>query len=125
MSERPAPRREVVVGEPLRRRPVRQLGVRSEIDEQTEVGGAYVRGLMRSQLRAGLCGFGVLALLVGTLPLVFAAVPDGLGPWLSGPALVWLVLGGATYPVLLCLGHWYVRRAERNEQDFVDLVEGQ
>jgi cytochrome oxidase assembly protein ShyY1 len=34
-----------------------------------------------------------------------------------------LVLGVAVYPWLLVLAWWYVRRAEHNEADFVNLVE--
>ncbi|KIF72483.1 membrane protein [Streptomyces sp. AcH 505] len=88
----------------------------AEIDEQTALGDAYVRSLMRSQLRAGMSAFAVLALVAGTLPLAFAA--------LSQRAVVWVVLGFAAYPLLTLLGWWYVRRAERNERDFARLVKG-
>jgi hypothetical protein len=37
--------------------------------------------------------------------------------------LAWLVLGGLVYPFLWLLGRGYVRRAERNEQDFAELVD--
>ena len=36
--------------------------------------------------------------------------------------LGWLLLGVAVYPWLLVLGWAYVRRAERNEDDFAELV---
>lgn len=88
----------------------------SEIDEQTELGDAYVSSLMRSQLRAGLSVFALLALLAGTLPLAFVALRSELA--------VWLVLGFGTYPPLVLAGWWFVRRAERNERDFARLVEG-
>ncbi len=71
---------------------------------------------MRSQLRAALAVFTVLVLLVGPLPLVFAAMPDGAG-------LEWALLGFGVYPPLVLLAYWHVRRAERNEQDLVRLVE--
>ncbi|QNE73579.1 hypothetical protein F0344_02175 [Streptomyces finlayi] len=116
MSAEPTPRREVVTGESRRVRPLPRYRAQSEIDEQTALGGAYVRSLMRSQLRAGLTAFGVLALVAGTLPLVFAA--------LDSAAVVWAVLGFATYPPLTLTAWWYVRRAERNERDFARLVEG-
>ena len=89
---------------------------RTEIDEQTTLGHTYVRSLMRSQLRAALAVFAVLVLLVAPLPLVFAAMPDGAG-------LEWAVLGFGIYPPLVLLARWHVRRAERNEQDLVRLVE--
>ena len=112
----PAERRVVVTGPP--RRTCRASGYyrpRTEIDEQTTLGHTYVRSLMRIQLRTGLIVFAVLVLLVGPLPLVFAAAPDA--------RLEWAVLGFGLYPPLVLLARWYVRRAERNERDFVRLVE--
>ncbi|MEV0093917.1 hypothetical protein [Streptomyces sp. NPDC050738] len=116
MSVEPAPRRERVTGEPRRVRPLPRYRAQSEIDEQTALGGAYVRSLIRSQLRAGLSAFAFLALLAGTLPLAFAALRSDLA--------VWLVLGFGAYPLLVLIAWWYVRRAERNERDFARLVEG-
>ncbi|MFJ7336499.1 hypothetical protein ACIQU3_25225 [Streptomyces sp. NPDC101110] len=89
---------------------------RTEIDEQTTLGHTYVRSLMRTQLRAALTVFTVLGLLVGPLPLLFAAMPDAR-------RLAWAVLGFGLYVPLVLLARWYVRRAERNERDFVRLVE--
>lgn len=89
---------------------------RTEIDEQTTLGHTYVRSLMRTQLRAALTVFAVLVLLVGPLPLLFAAMPDAR-------RLEWAVLGFGLYAPLVLLARWYVRRAERNERDLVRLVE--
>jgi hypothetical protein len=36
----------------------------------------------------------------------------------------WLLLGVVAYPFLWGLGWFYVRRAERNERDFADLMAG-
>ncbi|MFF4349858.1 hypothetical protein [Streptomyces sp. NPDC001530] len=117
MPQDPAERRVVVTGVPRRtRRTSGYYRPRTEIDEQTTLGHTYVRSLMRSQLRAALVVFAVLVLLVGPLPLVFAAMPDGT-------SLEWAVLGFCVYPPLVLLARWYVRRAERNEKDFVRLVE--
>lgn len=113
----PTERRVVVTGVPRRtRRTSGYYRPRTEIDEQTTLGHTYVRSLMRSQLRVALAVFAVLVLLVGPLPLVFAAMPDGA-------SLEWVVLGFCVYPPLVLLARWYVRRAERNEKDFVRLVE--
>lgn len=109
-------RRVVVTGPPRRtRRAFGYYRPRTEIDEQTTLGHTYVRSLMRSQLRTALGGFTVLVLLVGPLPLVFAATRHA--------GLEWAVLGFGLYPPLVLLARWYVRRAERNERDFVRLVE--
>jgi putative exporter of polyketide antibiotics len=69
---------------------------------------------MRCQLRAALGVVAALGVLVGFLPLVFGLLPDR-------QELVWAVLGAGVYPLLLCTGLSYVRRAERNERDFRDL----
>ncbi|GGX78029.1 hypothetical protein [Streptomyces minutiscleroticus] len=116
MPQDPTERRVVVTGPPRRTRRLTGYRPRTEIDEQTTLGHTYVRSLMRSQLRAALTAAAVLALLVGPLPLLFAATRDRAG-------LEWLVLGFCVYPPLVLLGRWYVRRAERNERDFVRLVE--
>ncbi|MEV7979696.1 hypothetical protein [Streptomyces sp. NPDC086519] len=120
MPADPAERRVTVTGPPRRsRHGHRDSGyyrARTEIDEQTTLGHTYVRSLMRSQLRVALVVFAVLVLLVGPLPLVFAAAPETR-------RLEWLVLGFCLYAPLILLARWYVRRAERNEEDFVRLVE--
>ena len=56
--------------------------------------------------------------------------PGGLFPWLAtaqvlGLPLTLLILGGGIYPPLVLLGYWYVRRAERLEQRFVELLKEQ
>jgi hypothetical protein len=112
----PTERRVVVTGPARRARRASGYRPRTEIDEQTTLGHTYVRSLMRSQLRAALTGVAVLALLVGPLPLVFAATAHAA-------RLEWAVLGFALYAPMVLLARWYVRRAERNERDFVRLVE--
>ncbi|MBX9394494.1 hypothetical protein K4749_13000 [Streptomyces sp. TRM72054] len=117
MPPEPTERRVVVTGPP--RRTSRASGYyrpRTEIDEQTTLGHTYVRSLMRTQLRAALTVVAVLVLLVGPLPLVFATTPNAR-------RLEWLVLGFCLYAPLVLLARWYVGRAERNERDFVRLVE--
>ncbi|GAB2979344.1 DUF485 domain-containing protein [Nocardioides montaniterrae] len=94
----------------------------AEIDAQTVVGDIYIRSLMGSQLRLAL---GVLALLlatVGTLPLVFRVWPGLAAHRVAGVPVIWVVLGAGCYPMLLTLAALYVRRAERNERSFSELV---
>ncbi len=93
----------------------RRTTVVGEIDAQTEVGEVYMRSLMRSQLWLAIRLTAVLVLTVGMLPLVFTFLP--LRGWAA-----WIVLGAGCYPVLLLLGWRYVRRAERNERAFRELV---
>ena len=113
----PAERRVVVTGPPRRtRRASGYYRPRTEIDEQTTLGHTYVRSLMRTHLRAALAVFASLGLLIGPLPLVFAATPDAR-------RLEWVILGFCLYAPMVLLALWYDRRAERNERDFVRLVE--
>ncbi|MFH8803296.1 hypothetical protein ACH4F6_27460 [Streptomyces sp. NPDC017936] len=129
MPQDPAERRVVVTAPPRRTLPHARLRSRgryphapdhhrprTEIDEQTTLGHTYVRSLMRTQLRAALTVFAVLALLIGPLPLLFTALP-------GARRLEWAVLGFGLYVPLVLLARWYVRRAERNERDLVRLVE--
>ena len=100
----------------------RRTTVVSEIDAQTEVGAVYMRSLMRSQLRLALGVTTVLVATVGLLPLLFATIPWLRHAQLWGVPVAWIVLGAGCYPVLIALAVVYVRRAERNERDFHDLV---
>lgn len=103
------------------RRPRRP--VTREIDEQTGLGEAYMRSLVRAQLRLGLGVCAALAVVVGGLPLLFAVAPELRGLRVAGLPLPWLLLAGLIYPVFVAGGWWYVRQAERNERDFADLVD--
>jgi hypothetical protein len=101
----------------------RRQSVRTEIDNQTELGEVYMRSLMRSQLRLAVGVLAVLALTVGLLPALFVVAPATRTTQVLGLPLPWLLLGGVVYPVLIGLGAIYVHRAERNEQSFSELVE--
>ncbi|MGR8007087.1 hypothetical protein [Streptomyces hypolithicus] len=126
MSADQPPRRETVTGVPRSaRRLPGHAPARSEITEQTTLGETYVRSLMRSQLRTALISLGALALLVGSLPLLFALPEVFSATDLPSPApFVWAVLGVGVYPLMWLIARWYVRRAERSERAFSKLVEG-
>jgi uncharacterized membrane protein (DUF485 family) len=96
---------------------------RRELAEQTRVGDALVRGLVRAQLSLALRLAAVVIVGLGGLPLVFAFAPRLAGARPFGVSLPWLLLGVAAYPFLLVAGLVYVRLAERNERDFAELVE--
>jgi uncharacterized membrane protein len=116
----PPPRRVRVTAPTAGRR--RRTSVASEIDAQTELGEVYMRSLMRSQLRLAVGVVGALAVTLGLLPLLFATVPALQQARLGGVPVAWLLLGLVAYPLLLGLAVFYVRRAERNERAFHDLV---
>ncbi len=94
-----------------------------EIDEQTVVGEVLVRSLLRAQLRLALYAVVLAGILIGGLPLVFVLFPRLSDVHVVGVPVPWVLLGVAVYPGV-CLGAWaYVRAAERNEEDFAELVD--
>lgn len=118
MNQPPA---RVRVTGPRHGRPRRSTVV-AEIDAQTVVGDIYIRSLMRSQLRLALAVLFVLLVTVCSLPVLFHAHPEITRHHVLGVPLVWLALGAGCYPLLLVLAVLYVRRAERNERAFSELV---
>jgi hypothetical protein len=115
------PPQRVRVTSPRAGRP-RRTSIASEIDAQTELGEVYMRSLMRSQLRLALGTVLVLAVTVGVLPLLFVLAGPVRTAAVGGIPVPWLLLGVGVHPVLFALARTYVRRAERNERSFRDLV---
>lgn len=120
-AERP-PRTRIVLAE-VSRRGTRADRTRTELAQQTRVGEALVRGLVRAQLALALRLSLVVAIGLGGLPLLFAVAPSVGTVTLAGVNLPWLLLGVAAFPFLVAVGWAYVKLAERNEQDFTDLVQ--
>jgi hypothetical protein len=118
----PAPRRTRVVLAETARSSTGGNGLRSELAEQTRVGDALVKGLVRAQLALALRLSVVVAVGLGALPLLFAVAPGVGAAKLFGVGLPWLLLGVAAFPFLFAVGWAYVHLAERNEQDFTDLI---
>ena len=121
MSEQPPPRVRVT-GPPRRRADVVRTPGTREIDAETALGEVFMRSLLREQLALAARVLVALGLTVGLLPVLFHLVPS-LGDVRVGPVpLAWVLLGALTYPWLVLLGWFYVRRAEHNERDCADLV---
>jgi hypothetical protein len=97
--------------------------VSSDIDEQTHIGEVYMGSLVRTQLllAVGVCL--IFTVLLGGLPLLFSIEPGLAEVRVVGVPLPWLLLGVLVHPVLIAGAWFYVRQAERNEQDWVELVE--
>ncbi len=104
-------------------RPSRTAATRAELAEQTHVGDALVRGLVRAQLGIALRLTAVVAIGLGGLPLLFAVAPVVARQRLFGVSLPWLLLGLLAYPFLFAVGWAYVRLSTRAEREFTDLVE--
>jgi len=111
-------RTRVVLGEvATRRRPADRA--RADLAEQTPLGEALVRGLVRAQLALALRLALVVVTGLGALPLLFAVAPAVGQIKIFGVSLPWLLLGVLAFPFLFCVGWAYVHWAERNEQDFI------
>ena len=123
-AEQPAQRVRVVLADVARARSAEPTEpARVELEEQSPIGEALVRGLVRAQLAAALRLATVVAVALGGLPLLFAFAPALARFRLFGVALPWLLLGVVAYPLLFVIGAAYVYLAERTEQEFTDLIE--
>lgn len=94
----------------------------SDLEEAASLEAVYLDSLLRAQLALAARVLLVLALSVGSLPLLFL-VDAVASVEVAGVPLAWVLLGGLVYPWLVLLGWRYVRRAERNERDFVELTD--
>jgi hypothetical protein len=124
MAGQERPKRVVITGprRDVRRR--RPRPITDEIDDQTRVGKVYLRSLVRTQLLLGLSTVALVVVPLALMPLVFGAWP-GVRELTVGPMpLWWVLLGVLVYPAILAVGYWYVRQADRVEQQFTELVEG-
>jgi hypothetical protein len=101
-------------------RPVRTI---KEVQEGTPVGELLRRDLIRSQLRVTLRFAALTALVLGTLPAVFALLPEVSRLHVLGVRLPWLLLGVLMYPFLVGVAWRYIRVADRVEQAFADHVQ--
>lgn len=93
-----------------------------DVQEQTAIGDVYLRSLLRAQLGLAVRVGVVLVVTVGTWPLVFHLWPELADREVLGLPVAWVLLGVGVYPLLLLLAWRYLRRAERNERWFTDLV---
>ena len=123
-GEAPRPRARVRVTGPPRQVAARPRSRLGEVHEQTPLGGIYLRSLLREQLGLAARVLVVVAVALGGLPLLFRLAPDLTSLTVGGFPVAWVLLGVVVYPFLLLLGWLYVRRVERNERDFADLVGG-
>jgi hypothetical protein len=95
----------------------------SEIDEETVLGTVLMGSLLRAQLRLALVTLTPLLVLAAGMPLLFHLAPGFADVRVAGVPVPWLVLGALVYPLLFGLGWFFVRRAERHEREFAELVE--
>jgi hypothetical protein len=100
----------------------RRSAADADLAEQTPVGEALIRGLVRAQLALALRLSLVVITGLGALPLLFAVAPTVGTIKVLGVTLPWLLLGVLSFPFLAGVGWAYVRWAERNEQEFIAVI---
>lgn len=104
-------------------RGARLVRTRTEIHEQTEIGDALVRGLVRAQLGLALRLGGLVGVICVSIPLLAVLFPV-LGQWdVGGVRVYWLILGPGMFAFLYLVGRLYVRLAANAERDFLRVVE--
>ncbi|BCN77519.1 membrane protein [Prescottella equi] len=106
-----------------KRRGARMVRTRVEVQEQTEIGDAMIRGLVRAQLSLATRVAAAVGLLFAVVPVLLLVFPDVADVVVFGVRLPWLLAVSVPLPILLGAGWFYIRAAERNEQDFSDLVD--
>lgn len=121
MTKPGRPQRERVVL--AHRRGTRMVHTRVEVQEQTEVGDALVRGLVRAQLGLALRLAAVVVGAMAALPLLNSAFPELAAVTVFGIRLNWLILAILVYPVLYGVGRLFIRLAEQGERDFMGVVD--
>ena len=115
------PQRERVVL--AHRRGTRVVHTRVEVQEQTEVGDALVRGLVRAQLGLALRLAAVVGGGMAALPLLNSAFPELAAVTVFGMRLNWLILAVLVYPAMYGVGRLFIRLAEQGERDFMGVVD--
>ena len=105
------------------RAPVTVLRTVVELEEQTSYGEELVRQFIRIQLWTAVRLWGTVVLILVAMPVVFFFLPHLSEVTVAGVRLPWLMLGILPFPLLFGCGYWYNVLAERNERDFVDMVE--
>jgi hypothetical protein len=105
------------------RAPVTVLRTVVELEEQTSYGEELVRQLIRAQFKSAVRTWGATTLFLMALPALFFFLPQLSEFTFAGVRLPWLVLGILPFPLLFGAGYWYNLKAERQERDFVAMVE--
>jgi hypothetical protein len=119
-AERPA--RQTVRAAPRRALDRSQSPARDDLYQPDAYGRELLSSLIRAQAGVSLAVLLPALSLLALYPLLAVLLPGLARFELAGLPLTLIILGGGIYPPLVLLGYWYVRRAERLEQRFVELL---
>lgn len=114
------PQRVRVTGPPRRRPPLARA---REVDQETPLGELYLGSLLRDQLAIAVRTLAWIVGGLGVLPLVFFAWPALADHVVLGVPVAWWLLGVLAHPYLLLVGWRHLRRAERTEDAFTELMD--
>jgi hypothetical protein len=99
--------------------------VTDDLYQPDAYGRELLASLMRAQAGVSLAVLVPAVSLLALYPLLAVLLPGLASYEVLGLPLTLIILGGGIYPPLVLLGYWYVRRAERLEQRFVELLKEQ
>jgi len=105
------------------RAPVTRLRTVIELEEQTSYGEELVRQLIRAQFRKAMRIWIITFAIFLAMPALFFFLPQLSQVTVAGVRLPWIALGVVPFPLLFGAGYWYNVVAERQERDFVAMVE--
>lgn len=114
------PQRVRVTGPPRRRPPLARA---REVDQETPLGELYLGSLLRDQLAIAVRTLAWIVGGLGLLPLLFWRWPQLADHVVLGVPVAWWLLGVLAYPYLLLVGWRHLRRAERTEDAFTELMD--
>jgi hypothetical protein len=118
----PTPQREIVRSAPRRTSRHAASPIRDDLYQADAYGRELLTSLMRAQAGVSLAVLLPAISLLAIYPLLAVLIPRLATFEVLGLPLTLIILGGGIYPPLVLLGYWYVRRAERLEQRFVELL---
>lgn len=118
---KPAKRERVVLAK--RRSSRRVVRTLADLEDQTSVGEVLVRQLVRVQLVLSIRLMLLTVIVLVGIPLLFLLVPSLSTVTILNLRLPWLLLGLVIYPFFIAVAWSYNRSADRNEQDFAEMVE--
>jgi hypothetical protein len=122
----PAPPPREIVRAAARRPSDRALSPgRDDLYQPDAYGRELLSSLMRAQAGVSLAVLLPAISLLALYPLLAVLLPSLANLEVVGLPLTLVILGGGIYPPLVLLGYWYVRRAERLEQRFAELLKEQ
>jgi hypothetical protein len=125
MTTTERPPRQTVRAAPRRPHDRSQSPARDDLYQPDAYGRELLSSLIRAQAGVSLAVLLPALSLLALYPLLAVLLP-GLATFeVAGLPLTLIILGGGIYPPLVLLGYWYVRRAERLEQRFDELLKEQ